>query len=35
MCLWNMYAPSGKKSKYDKNLLVLHFDPARPYGHVM
>ena len=36
MCLWNLDAPGGhKNSKYDKNLQVLHFDSARPQGHVI
>ena len=30
-----MDAPSTTKSKYGKNLEVLHFDPVPPQGHVM
>ena len=32
MCLWNTDAPAATKSKYGKNLQVLHFDPAPPPG---
>ena len=30
-----MMPPAATKSKYSKNLKVLHFDPAPPQGHVM